>query len=161
MTAFDYRAAFALGHSYARYVTDCLIDVGVHADLQPLEYAKDEADRRRFTLHEKDVVTLAGVLEVKSSSRVFGNNPDDYPASTLIVDTYHGFHSKVRKPIAYCMVSQETKAIVVVPVSSQPSWCVQNLYDKHRKIYDDFLIADKRVLRSFEDLVEWLRGKHS
>ena len=47
MTAFDYRAAFALGHSYARYVTDCLVDVGVHADLQPLEYAKDEADRRR------------------------------------------------------------------------------------------------------------------
>lgn len=161
MTGFDYRAAFALGHSYSRYVTDRLNDVGVNAELQPLEFARDKADRRRFTLHEKDVMTSAGVLEVKSSSRVFTDDPCDYPAPTLIVDTLHGFTSKIRKPIAYCMVSQKTNAIVVVPVSSQPSWCVQNLYDRHRELYDDFLIADRRVLRSFGDLVEWLRGKHS
>jgi predicted 2-oxoglutarate/Fe(II)-dependent dioxygenase YbiX len=156
---FDYRSSFELGHKYSRLVTQRLQDCGVEAELQPLEFARDEQDRERFTLHEKDIVTAAGVLEVKSSSRVFGDDPFDYPASSLIVDTLHGFNAKVRKPVAYCMVSQATQAMLVVPVSSRHEWWVQNLYDRKREIYDDFLLANKSVLRSFAELVDWLKGK--
>lgn len=156
---FDYRSSFELGHRYSRIVAQRLLDCGVEAELQPLEFARDEQDRQRFTLYEKDIVTSAGVLEVKSSSRVFGDDPFGYPASSLIVDTLHGFNAKVRKPVAYCMVSQETNGMLVVPVSSRREWWVENLYDRKREIYDDFLLASKSVLRSFAELVGWLKGK--
>lgn len=157
--SFDYEASFRLGHQYASYVVDELAKHDVMAELQPLEFAKSVADRHRFTLYEKDVITAAGVLEVKSSSRVFGSNPKDYPADNLIVDTAHGFASKVRKPVAYCMVSQRTGAIVVVPVSSVALWWQDVKYDKQRQMEDVFLMAPKRVLRSFAELVDWIRAR--
>lgn len=159
MMGFDYHEAFKLGHSYAAFVTERLSDAGVIAELQPLEFAVDAADRERFTMHEKDVITKAGVLEVKSSSRNFSDDPRKYPMPSLIVDTFAGFNRKVRPPVAYCMVSQATKAIVVIPVSTQHEWFTQNLYDRKREIYDDFLMCNRSALRSFAQLVEWLKGK--
>lgn len=156
---FDYHASFKLGHEYSRLVTERLLNAGVQAELQPLQFAKDEADRERFTLFEKDILTAAGVLEVKSSSRVFYDDPADYPFASLIVDTLHGFNAKVRQPVAYCMVSQATNCVLVVPVSSRHEWVVQNLYDRKREIYDDFLLANKSVLRYFVELIDWLKGK--
>ena len=158
-TSFNYRAAFELGHNYARFVAECLIDAGVSAELPALEFAENEADRERFTLHEKDVITPAGVLEVKSSSRVFGAKPFEYPYPSLIVDTLHGYVKKARKPVAYCIVSQTTNAIVVVPVSTQQFWRVEDIYDKQRLLTAEMLICDKQYLRSFSELVTWLKNK--
>lgn len=158
---FDYHKSFQIGHQYAEFVVDELLMHGVSAELPPLEYAESEADRKRFTLHEKDVITPAGVLEIKSSSRVFTSEPRGYPFKSLIVDTAHGFASKVRKPIAYCMVSQPTLAIVVVPVSTCSEWWQEVLYDKHRQKHDVFLIAPSRVLRSFHELIDWLQARDS
>jgi hypothetical protein len=156
---FDYEASFRLGHQYAELVTERLVAYGVRAELQPLEFAKDVADRQRFTRYEKDVIVDAGVLEVKSSSREFGDDPKKYPAPSLIVDTFSGFVNKERKPIAYCMVSQKTEAIVVVPVSSQIRWYTKELHDHQRGIVDTFLMAYRNELKSFVELVEWLKGK--
>lgn len=158
-SSFNYRAAFKLGHDYARYVAECLVDAGVKAELPPLEFAASEADRQRFTEHEKDVITAAGVLEIKSSSRVFGPKPFDYPHPSLIVDTLHGYVNKARKPVAYCIVSQVTNAILVVPVSTQQFWRVEDIYDKQRLLTAEMLIADKQHLRSFSELVTWLKSK--
>ena len=158
-TSFNYRAAFELGHNYARYVAECLIDAGVKAELPPLEFAENEADRERFTLLEKDVITAAGVLEVKSSSCIFGAKPFDYPHPSLIVDTLHGYVKKARKPVAYCIVSQATNAILVVPVSTHQHWRVEDIYDKQRFLTAEMLIADKQHLRSFSELVWWIKSK--
>lgn len=159
MTMFDYHNAFRLGHEYSEYVVNELAMYGVDAELPKLEFAESVADRQRFTRYEKDVITTAGVLEVKSSSRVFTDDPRAYPNASLIVDTAHGFASKERTPVAYCMVSQSTKAIVVVPVSTCESWWQEVLYDKHRQIHDVFLIAPSRVLRSFAELVDWIKNR--
>jgi hypothetical protein len=159
LTIFNYEESFKLGHEYAKYVDEKLEDYGVAAELQPLEFATTKQERRRFTVHEKDVVTKAGVLEVKSSSRAFGDDPFSYPHESLIVDTAYGFANKARRPVAYCMVSQRTMGIVVVPTSSVALWWRDVLYDKHRQIHDEFLIAPKKVLRAFVDLVEWIAAK--
>ena len=158
-TAFNYRAAFQLGHNWAQFVANCLIDAGIEADVPPLQFAENEQNRQRFTTHEKDVITAAGVIEVKSSSRSFSHKPYDYPYPSLIVDTFHGFTSKAVKPVAYCIVSQETQAIIVVPVSTQKYWRVQTIYDKQRELYAEMLTADKDLLRSFSDLVAWVKNK--
>jgi hypothetical protein len=156
---FDYRQSFKLGHSYAQLVADRLNFAGVNAELQPLEFAVNEQDRERFTKHEKDIITPAGVIEVKSSTRTFNDNPKQYPNPTLIVDTQSGFDRKARPPVAYCMVSQTTRAIVVVPVSSQPRWYVKELYDQHREHYDLFYVVRRDELRTFDQLVWWLLDK--
>jgi hypothetical protein len=71
----------------------------------------------------------------------------------------HGFVSKARKPVAYCIVSQATNAILVIPVSSYQSWRVETIYDKQRQVNAEMLIADKRLLRSFSELVVWIKSK--
>lgn len=158
-TTFNYHEAFRLGHNYAQYIVNELHAQGIAAELPPLEFAKDEADRERFTKHEKDVITAAGVLEVKSSSRTFTGDPSAYQWPTLIVDTAYGFANKVRRPVAYVMVSQTTLDTVVVPVSSCEEWTRDVRYDKYRQLHDEFLIAPKRVLKSWWDLCNWLKAR--
>jgi hypothetical protein len=61
--------------------------------------------------------------------------------------------------VAYCIVSQSTNAILVVPVSTQQFWRVEDIYDKQRLLTAEMLICDKQYLRSFSELVTWLKHK--
>jgi hypothetical protein len=108
-----------------------------------------------MTENEKDIIVDDLVIEVKSSSRSF-KNADDFPFNPVIVDTVHGFDSKIIKPFAYVMISQITQAIFVIPVSTKYDWTVQTFYDAQRDIEEQFYLVRKRHCRPFIEMVDIL-----
>jgi hypothetical protein len=55
-------------------------------------------------------------------NRDFTTDPATFPLSNIIVDTVSGYNKKLEKPLAYIIVSQITKDMIVVPVSTERFW---------------------------------------
>jgi len=156
MSKFDYHKAMAEGHGYNLYVADLLQHFGVpKVDVPEFTIATTHDEIKDKTLNEKDIVVDDLILEVKSSSRSF-QNVDDFPFNPVIVDTVHGFDSKIIKPFAYVMISQITQAIFVIPVSTKYDWTVQTFYDAQRDIEEQFYLVRKRHCRPFIEMVDIL-----
>ena len=159
MAQFDYEKAMYEGHGYNLYVADLLQTFGVPNVVVPeFSMAATYDEIRNKTLNEKDIVIDDLVLEVKSSSRSF-RNADDFPHNPLIVDTVHGYDSKVVKPWAYVMISQITRGIFVIPTATKQYWTIRTYYDAQRDIEDRFYMTSKRHCRPFIEMVDLLLEK--
>ena len=155
---FDYHAAFREGGKYAEMVAARLQADGIRCYAPAIQIARTQQEREHMTMYETDIVFdwMQQGLEVKSSSRVFGDMVDAYPNETLFVDTVSGFDAKVVKPIAYIFVSQRGGGMVCLSPKTQPSWRRVEAYDRKREINDCFYSVDKGKLQSYEALVKWL-----
>lgn len=156
--AYDYIQAFTDGHAYNRRVAEYLRTREIKCHAPELQIAKNTAERRHLTLTEQDIVLegLTHILEVKSSSREFTDDPNDFPYDDTIVDTVSSFEDKLHKPCAYILVSKVTGAMVAIGVSSQPRWKKRTFFDHKQQLTDDFYLANKEDIRHMDDLVEYL-----
>lgn len=153
----NYKRAFAEGHQYNELVAKYLKRRGIDCFVPELKFAKDSTEWKNFTNNEKDIILSSGrIIEVKSSGQVFDWSPKSWPLNSVIVDTKSGYDAKVRRPIAYVYVSQETKAMLAIPTEKPNNWTVQRKFDKYRKIEDDFYFAPRTHLRPMENLVKYL-----
>lgn len=155
---YDYIKAFTDGHSYNRRVAEYLRSRDIKCHAPELQIAKNSAERRHLTLTEKDIVLegLTHILEVKSSSREFTDDPTQFPYADTIVDTVSSFEDKLQKPCAYILVSKVTGAMVAIGVSSQPRWTKRTFFDNKQQLTDDFYLVKKQDIRHMDDLVEYL-----
>ena len=159
MAKFNYETAMREGHGFNLYVADLLQTFGVPNVVVPeFSMAATYDERINKTLIEKDIVIDDLVLEIKSSSRSF-RNADDFPHNPLIVDTVHGYDSKVVKPWAYVIISQITRGIFVIPTSTKQYWTITTFYDAQRDIEDRFYMISKRHCRPFLEMVDLLLEK--
>ena len=156
---YNYEKAFTEGHKYNNIVAKFLKEQGIPCMVPNLELAHNKADRARFTLGEKDIILerLPKVLEIKTTRRSFGDNPQDFPFPNTIVDTVHGYESKEVKPYAYILYSQPTGSMVVLPPSTKSNWKIKTIYDTYQDLTDDFYLINKQDLRPMKDLVNRLR----
>ena len=156
MAKFNYETAMREGHGFNLYVADLLQTFGVPNVVVPeFSMAATYDERINKSLNEKDIVIDDLVLEIKSSSRSF-RNADDFPHNPLIVDTVHGYDSKVIKPWAYVIISQITRGIFVIPTATKQYWTITTFYDAQRDIEDRFYMTSKRHCRPFLEMVDLL-----
>jgi hypothetical protein len=156
MAKFNYETAMREGHGFNLYVADLLQTFGVPNVVVPeFSMAATYDERINKTLNEKDIVIDDLVLEIKSSSRSF-RNADDFPHNPLIVDTVHGYDSKVIKPWAYVIISQITRGIFVIPTATKQYWTITTFYDAQRDIEERFYMTSKRHCRPFLEMVDLL-----
>ena len=99
---------------------------------------------------------MSGNIEVKSRRLNFSEKPSSYPKSTAFVDTEFGWKLKDPLPLAVVLVSQETGSLLVIPISSMPTWTTTRRFDNVRKIEDTFLLVNKKHLKPWSEFVDWL-----
>ena len=157
---YDYIKAFTDGHSYNRMVAEYLQRHDIKCHAPDLQIAQNSAERRHLTLTEKDIVLegIPQILEVKSSSREFTDDPADFPYADTIVDTVSSFEDKIQKPCAYVLVSKVTGAMVAIGVSSRPRWKTRTFFDSKQQLTDNFYLVDKQDIRPMSELVAYLYG---
>jgi len=145
------------GHEFAELVADRMRGHGIAVRVTPMEIRADIEDRHRFAdEHDLTVGRHRKIrIDVKSRNLAFTSRAN-YPYPTALVDTLPGWRAKTFKPAAIVLVSQITRAMVVVPRSTEARWTVRRRTDHVRSIDDRFLEVPRGLLRSFEDLVHWI-----
>jgi hypothetical protein len=95
-------------------------------------------------------------VEVKARRQRFGAVPCDFPHQLVLVDTTKAVASQRKKIAAWVIVSQPTRACVVVPASSAPRWTASTIetLDGQKTAY----FVPRRCLRSFDDFAAWARA---
>lgn len=154
-----FRSEAINGHKYARYVAERLQKCQIDCVVPDLTFADTKDDIANYR-NEQDVILTSrtGCIEVKSRRLIFRNDPASYPHRTAFVDTVSGWDSKDPKPLAVVLVSQQTRGLLVIPVSTQDSWTKVRSFDRVRSINETWYQVDRNFLRTFNELVEWLGG---
>jgi len=136
---------------------------GVTVQVTPLEIRKDVNDRDEFK-NQADMYAWKGDrkyrIEVKSLNYAF-TGIGDFPFNNAIIVSANKWRNIVdagNKPAAWVLVSRKSTGIVVVPGSSEPMWFKESIFDGVRKIRFDAMKVNKKHLRSFESLVQYLGG---
>lgn len=146
------------GHFWASLVRDRLIADGHDAELTPYHWEPVEF-RQQFS-NESDVVvhcrTRRVLIECKSRRLDFGEDPSSYPYQTALVDTVYGWDRKADPVAAVVLISRVTRGMLVVPVSTQPTWSVKKTFDRTRGFEDRWYECSTTALRSFRSLSLWL-----
>jgi hypothetical protein len=150
------------GHKWTRYIADKLNDKGILCRVEDMKVAQTVEERKDF-YNEQDIIFtgMSGCLEVKSQSIKFTQDPSTFPYKTGIVDTALGWSRKNPKPLATVLVCIHNGEALVVPTSTQDTWVKQRKYDRFRKINDTFLMVDSSLLKTFDDLADWLLARQS
>lgn len=157
--AFDYVESFHIGGFWSKEVAKVLNSRGVRCVAPDVKIANNSYERDEMTKFEKDIIFdwTDMCLEVKSSTRDFTDDISLYPFDSLFVDTVSGFDAKVVKPVAYVLISQKSRGIVCISPKTIAQWRKVNTFDNKRQIMEWFYSAPKSVLRSFDDLVAYLK----
>jgi hypothetical protein len=157
---FDYPQAMTAGHKYNYLVAERLKTNGIKCHVPDLVIAQTLTELRSMTLNEKDIVleTVQGNIEVKSMNRYFGSDPNTFLFPKVIVDTVSGFEQKLETPVAYVIVSQITKEMFVVPVTTKPHWEVFEAMDYDRGFVETFYRCKRELCKPFEELVDYLKS---
>lgn len=157
---FDYPQAMTAGHRYNYLVAERLRANGINCHVPDLVIAQNLTELRDMTLNEKDIVLedIQGNIEVKSMNRDFGSDPNTFLFRKVIVDTVSGFEQKLETPLAYVIVSQVTKEMFVVPVTTKWSWEVREAMDYDRGFIETFYFCERERCKPFNELVDYLKS---
>lgn len=149
------------GHQYAHLVADLLTCRGLAVELTPM-IVRSSIEARRDFADEYDIKVgerRPAIIDVKSRRLRFTGHAD-YPYPTALVDTVSGWSAKTHRPDAIVLVSRETHGLAVIPTTrTESSWTTVHRFDRVRGIVDCFYEIDRRLLRSFADLVAWLQER--
>lgn len=148
----DYRRAFADGHARNRHVAGIIGGWGVWVECPDLSFARSFDEIAEFTRNEKDIITRAGIIEVKGQRRLFTADVSEFPYATQIVDTVESWEGKSEKPIAYVMVCMQNLECVVISTKSQPRWRVERRFDRFKQRQFEFYVADRSCILSMDVL---------
>lgn len=135
-----FRKEVSKGHAYERYVADYLSDEGLDASITEQTVRDHVRDASQYE-KELDIIVEGRPCEVKSRDLWF-TGPHNFPYDTIFVDTVSGWNAKDPEPVAVLCVSQKSKAIIVLPISStREQWTSTKRWDHVRKINDLFYEA--------------------
>ena len=109
--------------------------------------------------NEVDLTYRGMRLSVKSRNLLF-STPDDIPnnRNPLFIDTERKWAHKHPVPWAVICISQQTKAIIWLPVAAtQAHWGTRQAYDRTRGYADQFMTADRSLWQPWVTLPTALR----
>jgi len=151
-----------VGHRFARRVAARLRSHGLQVKVTPKRWRRTLADRHAFA-DEHDLTVGARRpcrIDVKSRGLSFRDgDPATFPYPRAFVETERGWKRKRRRPLAIVLVSQPTDGVLVVPVSTAPTWKAVERYDEARGITDRFLTIRRDQLRTLTELAWWLQER--
>lgn len=150
----EFKKELIKGHKYQAIVRDKLIEAGLNVEMPSLDNTKG-TDSGDIFVYVKD---QKYVIEVKSLNHKF-NSIEQFPYNDVIVDMEENYNSKKHIPTAYIHISQKTNYMFVVPCSTQEFWTRKFIKDKVRGYSKWFMFVEKKYLREFDDLVQWLKEK--
>ena len=122
-------------------------------------YDLDFDERMAKYAGSPDIVLSNGdVIEVKSRNIAFEDDPDSFPYPTVIVETVSSWKAHEPIPIAVVHISQITGEMLVTMAYDEPHWTIEKKYDRVRKIYDTWYMADRNHLETFDFLVGYIKS---
>ena len=149
-----------VGREYERYVADQLIVAGVPAVVgqEGVTETRTEQEWREFK-DERDIL-VAGRWRLEVKSRTFSfTGVADHPFDSTIVSTVRSWENKAEKPVAVAIVSQPTRAIVVVPASTRMYWEKRERPDRKRGYAVLNYECPVELLKPWDDLVSWFKDR--
>lgn len=148
------------GYEWQKLAATFFEDRGLTVQMPELSI-RDSFEEAGEYLDTKDLLVNGHIIEVKSRREKF-TSAEDFPYSTIFVDTVAGYDSKVTKPLAYVMISRETKTMLCLPSWKRPKyWTQEKRFDRIRKIYETFYMCPKNRLQSLEDLVIYIKSNNN
>lgn len=149
----------ATGHQIQVAVAERLREEGLRVHVPELRAAPTAAQRRDFAddgdlhVYQRD---RRVVVEAKSRALAFSEHGQDFPYVRALVDRKESFDAKDPKPVAYVLVSQQTGAMTVAPVSTRSTWTVQDPRDGRRGYRYRAYTVHRSLLVPLDDLIDWL-----
>lgn len=142
------------GLKYEKIVYNDLLDAGIPAEMEI--YHGD-----KFTQYQQDIIIKPDfVIEVKSRNLVF-TGPHDFPFEDAVIETVWGWNQKRVQPRAIVMISQITEAKIAINVQeTKDRWTQRVQYDSLRGIESLEFFVDRKDLRPFDELKNWLKENY-
>lgn len=151
----EFKKELRKGYKYQAIVRDKLLEAGINVEMPVLNEKKAD--------HGDLFVYIGGdmyIIEVKSLNHDY-NSIEQFPYNDVIVDMEENYNKKKHTPTAYIHISQKTNYMFVVPCSTQEFWTRKFIKDKVRGYSKWFMFVDKKYLKEFDDLVQWLKDKET
>jgi len=146
------------GYAMEAEVAARLGQAGVCVEHAPMQVRETYEQRARFR-NQKDLLLPDGqVIEVKSSSRPF-TCCDDVQFANVHVAEVQAWERKDPTPVAVVLVSQVTKAMVVIPTRSRRSWITATVHDQVRNVDQTVYQCPRGQLREWPNFVAWLLAR--
>jgi hypothetical protein len=124
-----------------------------------IERSLDYEQRRDKYYGSPDIVLPNGdVIEVKSRNLAFEYDPDSFPYPTVFVETVSSWKGHEPTPLAVVHISQITGEMLVTMGYDEPNWMIEKKFDRVRRIWDTWYMADRNHLETFEFLVGYIKA---
>lgn len=141
-----------VGEALRAHKIRCTFDTDV-------EYIEDYDERKAKYFGSPDIILPNGdVIEVKSRNLAFEDDPDSFPYDTVFVETVSSWKAHDPTPLAVVNISQHTGEMLVIMGYDEPNWTIEKKYDRVRKIYDTWYMADRNYLETFDFLVGYIKA---
>ena len=146
------------GRTVELWVALKFLEAGCTVRVGALDRAETPWEADRFREEQDVVVDGRHIIEVKSSSYPFTSR-DDFPFPGAYTCTVKRWEERQQKPLAFVLVSQPTRAMLVVSGRTQPEWEVITSHDARRAWKTPTYRAPLSVIRPFDDLLDALVGQ--
>jgi len=130
---------------------------GLAVMIPPLKIRESIADAEQWS-DSKDLIVEGRVIEVKARNERF-TTPASFPYDTVFIDTVSGYQAKKQKPTAYVNISRKTGAMIAIPSGKPDAWKIEKKFDRIRRIWDEFYLAEKKKFCEIDILIDQLRKK--
>lgn len=151
----EFKKELKKGYKYQTIVRDRLIEAGLNVHMPELQEKQSDDGDIYINIKGKEYI-----IEVKSQRKEF-TSIENFPYNPVIVDMEENWNKKKHTPTAYIHISQKTNYMFVVPCSTQEFWTRKFIKDKVRGYSKWFMFVDKKYLKEFDDLVQWLKDKET
>lgn len=157
----DFRAELERGHQQATLVAEELRRSGLDVEQGPLRFRNTFEDRHDFS-DEADLTVQhprhgSLLVEVKCRDVAFDDQPGSFPMPACIVDPVAKYDQKLRRRLAYVMVSRTTGSMLVVSTRSEYAWRQRDIFDPLRRFSEPVYLCPRSLLLPLDVLVDWLR----
>lgn len=151
------------GRIWETYVALKCMQAGLWVQFPPLKVRKNIDEVPEYANQADIWLTRANPLKVEVKSRDFAfTSPKDIPYMPLYVSTVNSWNDATRKPDAIVVVSQITRAIVVIPCSTFDKWeIVRDAPDFKRGIKDDTYAVGEDCIWPFQSLVKAMERREN
>jgi len=150
----EFKKELKKGYKYQTIVRDRLIEAGLDVEMPELQEKQSDDGDIYINIKGKEFI-----IEVKSQRQEF-TSIENFPYNPVIVDMEENWNKKKHTPTAYIHISQKTNYMFVVPCSTQEFWTRKFIKDKVRGYSKWFMFVEKKYLKEFDDLVQWLKEKN-
>lgn len=153
----EFLQALHAGRQWEAFVTGAFLRAGLPAEMPEQEDAETPWEGARF-IEQTDILVGGYGIEVKTQVRHSWHGEWDFPFAGILLSSVKRWDRRTSKPLAFVVVSAPTRAMLVVFSDTFPEWEIYEATDPRRGTKDLYYRAPRGLLRSFDILLNRLRG---